>query len=134
MVNCDECERKIGLLESSYNSTNSDREKVKLCLECKKIQDKEIEKKEIEENKRKVKKALENNSQWEYKILNLHTVGDIMNATNHKINETYSDDLNNLGKEGWELVSATPMTSIASKLGASGTATSWVSCIFKRKL
>ena len=82
----------------------------------------------------KLKKVLTKNSQWEYKILNLKTHGSGLNATGNKIDPKDEVKLNELGLEGWELVSAVTMNSLAPRLGASSTATERVSCVFKRKL
>jgi len=59
------------------------------------------------------------NPRWEYKILNIR-------SENYRLNPAYDVELNELGDEGWELVS---ITAINFKTGA----TDHIGMVFKRK-
>jgi len=149
MVKCDNCGKEIGMLGAKYDYVDDEGNPLIYCSNCnresesiikieknKKNQlEKEKEEKRIkQENEKKMKEILSKNSQWEYKILNLSTMGSGLNATGNKINIKDTNKFNNLGLEGWELVSISPMDSLAARLGVTNTATEFVSCIFKRKL
>ena len=138
MTNCDKCDKKIGLLDKKISYEDDKGGIVYYCADCDK-KEKEYWKEKEEKTKKtehnlKVKEALKKNNVWEYKIVNLSPASSGINATGNKIKETDEKILNELGSEGWELISAVPMDSLSPKFGVSCTATEWVSCIFKRKL
>ena len=56
---------------------------------------------------------------WEYKIINIRSEG-------YRLDPVYTDRLNALGEEGWELVS---ITSVNFKTGA----TDNIGMVFKRR-
>ena len=75
--------------------------------------------------------SIQKNDRWEYKILNLKTIGANEDKT---LDPKDSEHLNDLGSEGWELVSSTAINSTKVGFGVDSTPTKIVSCIFKRKL
>lgn len=127
MANCSKCKKKLGLLDSKHKIKDGNEV---LCPDCFPEWEREQEKKA----KTKLKKILLKNIQWEYKILNLKTIGSGLNASGNKIKPEDENELNKLGLEGWELVSAVTMNSLAVRFGTMATATEFVSCVFKRKL
>ena len=134
MANCSMCGKKFGFLEEKYKHKDKDGNFLIYCEKCNEEFEKEEKKRIKKEKEKELKKILKINKKWEYKILNLNTVGSGFNATGNKINPDLYKKLNDFGLEGWELVSAVSMNSLAARLGASSTATEWVSCIFKRRL
>lgn len=59
-------------------------------------------------------------TRWEYKILNIR-------SENYRLDPAYDVELNELGKDGWELVS---ITAINFKTGA----TDHIGMVFKRRM
>ncbi len=59
-------------------------------------------------------------ARWEYRIINIRSEG-------YRLDPAYEDELNELGDEGWELVS---ITAINFKTGA----TDHIGMVFKRPL
>lgn len=57
-------------------------------------------------------------ARWEYRIINIR-------SENYRLDPAYEDELNELGEEGWELVS---ITAINFKTGA----TDHIGMVFKR--
>lgn len=57
---------------------------------------------------------------WEYRIINIR-------SENYRLDPAYEERLNDLGKDGWELVS---ITAINFKTGA----TDHIGMVFKRRL
>ena len=57
-------------------------------------------------------------ARWEYRIINIR-------SENYRLDPAYEDELNELGDEGWELVS---ITAINFKTGA----TDHIGMVFKR--
>lgn len=138
MATCDNCGEKIGIFDSKYNYEDNKGKSLTYCGVCSSKFEKEGQEKKEKEVKilkdAELKKVFQKNNQWEYKIINLSSVGSKFNATGNKLNPDDEKKLNALGAEGWELVSASPIDSFAARLGGSSTATEWVSCIFKRKI
>jgi len=62
-------------------------------------------------------------STWEYKQVSIRTKGGVLRQMRYRIDIT--EECNTAGREGWELVSAVPLTEIRGR-------TSVVSLIFKR--
>ena len=60
---------------------------------------------------------------WEYKLLSIKTKGGIVRQMNY--HEDLVDQCNAAGREGWELVSAVPLTETRGRTQA-------VNLIFKR--
>jgi len=133
---CKKCGKKI----SMFAVPEIDEQGNVVCQECsakiKEEQETAQKQKEDMEYKTKLAKALTHNSQWEYKVANLNVSGS-------------EEELTKLGLEGWNLVSAIPITSSSVK-EAEGEkkegeeqkppqkettiATEAMVCLFKRKL
>ena len=60
---------------------------------------------------------------WEYKLVSIKTKGGIVREMNY--NEDILDQCNTVGRDGWELVSAVPLTEAHGRTQA-------VHLIFKR--
>ncbi|MBW2978250.1 hypothetical protein KY331_05370 [Candidatus Woesearchaeota archaeon] len=99
---CTNCGKKIRM----FVTPEADEQGNVVCKECvekKKIEQEAAQKQREElESKAKLAKALSNNSQWEYKVINLNITGS-------------EDELTNFGLEGWNLVSAIALNSAAAK-------------------
>ena len=146
MVNCDMCGKKIGILESKVDYINDKGKPIVYCSKCdldaqKEEQKEKGKKRKIDKEKKdkadkiakekELKNILQKNHQWEYKILNLKTIGANEDKT---LDPNNSERLNDLGLEGWELISSTAINSTKVGFGVDSTPTKIISCIFKRKL
>ena len=60
---------------------------------------------------------------WEYKLLSIRTKGGLVRQMNY--HEDLADQCNTVGRDGWELVSAVPLTEARGRTQA-------VNLIFKR--
>ena len=96
---CKKCGKKIGMFEVSQFDGQGEI----ICKECseknKSEQEQMQQQKDEIEYKTRLARALTNNSQWEYRILN----------SNPQDERT----INQLGSEGWQLVAAVPINSAA---------------------
>ena len=130
MAKCKECNKEFGLFESK----NKLKDGSVMCSECYNKWDNKQKEKNEKLRREKVKKALEKNTQWEYKVVQVDTKRSGLVATDAKI-EDIDQTLNGLGEEGWELVSAIGLQAVSGGLGMSspGTTTN-VAFIFKRRL
>ena len=133
MVNCSKCGSKIGILGEKHEFKDGEI----YCLECysywKGERQETALREGLREKEKKLKSALSKNCKWEYEVIQIPTARSGFVATSTKINP--QEQLNKLGEEGWELVSAIGMQSISASLSVSspGTTTS-VLFIFKRKV
>jgi hypothetical protein len=134
MTNCDNCDKTLGIFAVSSDFEDEEGNALFFCKSCDEDYIEKQDKETKREETKRLKSILQKNSKWEYKLLNLKTVGSGLNATGNKIKEKDVEKLNELGLKGWELISATTMNSFAARIGASSTAKEWVSCIFKRKI
>jgi len=128
MVNCSKCGCKIRVLEKRHFKEGDI-----YCSKCySEWKEGEREREEIKANA-EIKKALSKNCKWEYKVVQISTARSGLVATDAKINP--QEQLNELGKQGWELVSAIGIQAISGGLGISspGTTTSVV-FVLKRKI
>lgn len=133
MAKCSKCGDQISIFKQKHEFQNGD----VYCTKCySEWEAKEAKLREKEEEE-KVKKALSKNCKWEYKVIQMPTekgglVASLV-ADDTKINP--QEQLDELGKQGWELVSAMGMQSYPGDLRVSspGTTTS-VLFIFKRKI
>ena len=100
---CKKCGKRIGIFETP----EVDEQGNVICKECTekiKAEQEQVQKeKEEVEYKAKLAKALSNNPQWEYKVINLNLSPE---------NEA---ELTKMGLEGWNLVSAVAINSSAAK-------------------
>lgn len=127
MVNCSKCGCKIRVLEKRHFKEGN-----VYCSKCYSAwKEREIKREEMKVSE-EIKKALSKNCKWEYKVIQIPTARSGLVATDAKINP--QEQLNELGTQGWELVSAIGIQAISGGLGISspGTTTS-VLFIFKRK-
>ena len=73
--------------------------------------------------------------QWEYKTIRLQfkmkSKKGLLNIGMEFLVENFDEELNELGEEGWELISTIPLT-VPSALG--GSQTGYFYCIFKRQI
>lgn len=97
MVTCDICKEKIGLMDKKHNLLDEKENSILYCDDC---YSKWKEKKEqIAEKEKKIQlnKILAVNHKWEY------LVKKVLTAFGGGVN-TQDDELQELGREGWELV------------------------------
>lgn len=125
---CSKCGKNLGLFEVSEKTEEGEL----ICRVCQEQIKVEQEQQAEKDEKEKLMQILSRNAQWEYKIVNLKVAdseesGRILAPENE-------EGLNNLGKEGWELVSKVGINNTKKEGEISKTATEQISLIFKRKV
>ncbi|MFH1916776.1 MAG: DUF4177 domain-containing protein [Nanoarchaeota archaeon] len=130
MKKCSQCGKELKAFESKEKFKDNTF-MCKICFESwKKDQSHEQE----ASRKDNISKALQKNSQWEYRLITVETDRSSFVASNVKLTKV-EDTLNKLGEEGWELVAAIGLQAISAGLSvhSPGTTTN-VSFVFKRKV
>lgn len=130
MVNCDNCGKKIGAFEPRFY-VKKEGSKICCCDKCNEKVESEIQRKEIKEKADKKRNFSSKYSLWEYKSISVK-ISFAFSSIDNKMDSKTDSLLNELGSEGWELVSCAPLN-VQGTTGHGSKTTKYI-YTFKRKL